>query len=235
MGGRWHKAGETFFHPFAGTVEHVRTDRDLRPRFHRDLAAIDDKVCRMFDLLRASLSEATTVLTTSDREGAMRVVERDAAIDALDDELEATITRILHLQSPVASDLRYLVTVLRVAPELERSADLVEHIAARAAYGLVTSLTPAITHIVRLMGDVAERMWATASAAWGDRTPDAVAELEALDDQMDALHDDLRDQLRCGDLPLGPAVEMALVGRFYERLGDHALHVTERLGYAAGT
>ena len=163
------------------------------------------------------------------------MVERDAAIDAIDHELEASITRILHLQSPMASDLRYLVTVLRVAPELERSADLVEHIAARVAYGLVTALPPSLVAIVRRMGDIAERMWATAAVAWSERTPGAVAELETLDDEMDALHDDLREQLQQGDLPLGPAVEMALVGRFYERLGDHALHVTQRLGYAAGT
>ena len=213
----------------------MRTDRDLRPRFHRDLAAIDHKVCQMFDLLRASLVDATQVLTTADREAALVVVERDAAIDAIDDELEASITRILHLQSPVASDLRYLVTVLRVAPELERSADLVEHIAARVAYDLVTSLPPSLVGTVRQMGDVAERMWAIASEAWGDRMPEAVADLEALDDEMDDLHDVLRQQLQGGALPLGPAVEMALVGRFYERLGDHALHVTERLGYAAGT
>lgn len=212
----------------------MRTDRDLRPRFHRDLAVIDDKVCRMFDLLRVSLSDATRVLIEDDRAGALLVVQRDAAIDALDHELEASITRILHLQSPVASDLRYLVTVLRIAPELERSADLVEHIAARAAYGLVTGLTPPLVGLVRRMGEVGERMWATASAAWGERTPEAVAVLEALDDQMDSLHDELRELLQRGALPLGPAVEMALVGRFYERLGDHALHVTERLGYAAG-
>ncbi len=213
----------------------VRPERDLRPRFHRDLAAIDEKVCRMFDLLQASLVEATQVLTTADREAALQVVERDGAIDALDHELEASITRILHLQSPMASDLRYLVTVLRVAPELERSADLVEHIAARAAYGLVPELTPALIGLVRRMGDVAEPMWATAAMAWSERAPGAVLELEALDDQMDALCDELSEQLRRGDLPLGPAVEMALVGRFYERLGDHALHITQRLGYAAGT
>ena len=213
----------------------MRIDRDLRSRFHRDLVHVDDQVCRMFDLLRGSLADATRVLTTGNCEAAREVVERDAEIDAIDHDLEASITRILHLQSPMAGDLRYLVTVLRVAPELERSADLVEHIAARAVYGLGASLTPAMIESVRRMGDVAERMWATASDAWNDRTPQAVAVLEALDDQMDALHDDLREQLQQGALPLEPAVEMALVGRFYERLGDHALHVTERLGYAAGT
>lgn len=134
----------------------------------------------------------------------------------------------------MAGDLRYLVTVLRVAPELERSADLAEHIAARAAAGLGASLTPELVDHVRRMGDVAERMWAVAAEAWCERAPAAVATLEALDDQMDQLHDQLHDQLQGGALPLGPSVEMALVGRFYERLGDHALHVTERLGYAAG-
>jgi len=212
----------------------MRTAPDLRSSFHRDLEHVDAQVCRMFELLRASLADATRVLTTGDQEEARAVVERDAVMDALDHDIEASITRILHLQSPVAGDLRYLVTVLRVAPELERSADLVEHIAARAASGLGASLTPQLVEQVSRMGAVAERMWATAAAAWGERTPEAVAELDSLDDQMDAMHDELRADLRCGALPLGPAVEMALVGRFYERLGDHALHVTERLGYAAG-
>lgn len=196
------------------------------------MAAVDAQVCRMFELLRVSLADATRVLTTGDRDGALVVVKRDETIDALDHELEATITRILHLQSPMAGDLRYLVTVLRVAPELERSADLVEHIAARVAFGLLTELTPPLIDLVERMGAVAERMWSTASTAWANRTADAVAELEALDDQMDALHDELRDHLQRGGLPLGPAVEMALVGRFYERLGDHAVNIARRMEYA---
>jgi phosphate transport system protein len=206
----------------------------LRRRFHRDLEAVDTKVCRMFELLQASLSEATQVLASGDVVAAREVVRRDVVIDELDHELEESIVRILHLQSPMAGDLRYLVTVLRVAPELERSADLAEHIAARAARGLGASLTPELISHVRRMGDLAERMWAIAAAAWSDWPTTAVATLEALDDEMDALHDDLTQRLHLGALPLGPAVEMALVGRFYERLGDHAVHVTERLSYAAG-
>ena len=188
----------------------------------------------MFELLQASLAEATLALASGDEARGREVVEGDAAIDDLDHQLEASIVRILHLESPVAGDLRYLVTVLRVAPELERSADLAEHIAARAAGGLGAALTPELIDHVQRMGAVAEKMWAVAGAAWCDRTPGAVTELEVLDDQMDELHDLLRERLQEGALPLGPAVEMALVGRFYERLGDHALHVTERLVYAAG-
>jgi len=212
----------------------VATAPDLRSRFHRDLEAVDVQICRMFELLQASLAEATVALTSGDVAAAREVVRRDGAIDELDHELEASIVRILHLQSPVAGDLRYLVTVLRVAPELERSADLAEHIAARAARGLGASLTPALVSHVRRMGDVAERMWAVAAEAWCDRALTAIATLEAMDDELDRLHEELLDQLQRGALSLGPAVEMALVGRFYERLGDHALHVTERLTYVAG-
>ena len=212
----------------------MATAPDLRRRFHRDLEAVDAQICEMYELLRASLAEATRVLTSGDVAAAREVVRRDDAIDELDHELEASIVRILHLQSPVAGDLRYLVTVLRVAPELERSADLAEHIAARAARGLGASLTPELVDHVRKMGDVAEVMWAVAAEAWFERAPTAVTTLESLDDEMDRLHEELHERLEAGVLPLGPAVEMALVGRFYERLGDHALHVTERLGYAAG-
>ena len=188
----------------------------------------------MYELLRASLADATLALTSGDEARGREVVEGDAAIDDLDHQLEASIVRILHRESPVAGDLRYLVTVLRVAPELERSADLAEHIAARAAGGLGAALTPELIDHVQRMGAVAQKMWAVANAAWSERTPGAVSELELLDDQMDELHDLLRERLQAGALPLGAAVEMALVGRFYERLGDHALHVTERLVYAAG-
>ena len=206
----------------------------VRRRFHRNLDAVEAQVGQMFGLLRASLAEATVVLTGDDRARAREVVRRDTVIDDLDHQLEASIVRILHRESPMAGDLRYLVTVLRVAPELERSADLVEHIAARAAGGLGAALTPELIGHVRQMGDLAEQMWAVADAAWCERRPGAVGELDDLDDQLDALHDRLRIRLAAGALPLGPGVEMALVGRFYERLGDHALHVTQRLVYAAG-
>lgn len=218
----------------AGYVDAVTPLGGVRSRFHRSLDVVESQVCRMFELLQLSLADATLALTSGDVARAREVVEGDAAIDDLDHRLEASIVRILHRESPVASDLRYLVTVLRVAPELERSADLAEHIAARAAGGLGAALTPELVDHVHQMGAVAEKMWAVAAAAWCDRSPGAVPELELLDDQMDELHDLLRERLEAGALPLGPAVEMALVGRFYERLGDHALHVTERLVYAAG-
>ncbi len=212
----------------------MATTGGVRSQFHRNLDVVESQVCRMFELLRASLAEATLALTSGDEARGREVVEGDAAIDDLDHRLEASIVRILHRESPVAGDLRYLVTVMRVAPELERSADLAEHIAARAAGGLGAALNPELIDHVQRMGAVAQKMWAVANAAWCDRTPGAVSDLELLDDQMDELHDLLRERLQAGALPLGPAIEMALVGRFYERLGDHALHVTERLVYAAG-
>jgi phosphate transport system protein len=84
------------------------------------------------------------------------------------------------------------------------------------------------------MGNLGVSMWRAAADAYADRDGTAAARIDELDDELDALHDDMAALLEGGELPLKPALEMALVARFYERLGDHALHITERVTYLAG-
>jgi phosphate transport system protein len=124
--------------------------------------------------------------------------------------------------------------VLRIVPELERSGDLAEHIASRAAKGLGSELTPPVRGLIERMGNLGVSMWRAAADAYADRDGNASQHIDELDDELDALHDEMADLLENGALPLKPALEMALVARFYERLGDHALHISERIGYLAG-
>jgi phosphate transport system protein len=121
-----------------------------------------------------------------------------------------------------------------MVPELERSADLAEHIAARAASGLTPMLTPRLRGLVEQMGRVAVRMWREVTEAFADRDPGAAARLTAADDELDTLHEYLTAELVSGSVGVSVALEMALVGRFYERLGDHAVHVAERIRFLAG-
>jgi len=207
---------------------------ELRIAFHRNLEEIDAKVAHLFVLVSEAVAAATECLLTGDRAMAEVLVEGDAHFDELADEVEALAERQLTLQTPMGADLRYLLSIVRMVPELERSADLAEHIAARAAGGLTGMLTPRLRGLIEQMGRVAVKMWRDATEAFGDRDPDAAARLFEADEELDTLHNYLTAELVSGAVGVSVALEMALVGRFYERLGDHAEHVTRRVRFLAG-
>ncbi|HEX4818891.1 MAG TPA: phosphate signaling complex protein PhoU [Acidimicrobiales bacterium] len=206
----------------------------LRKSFTQEMGEIDSKVVQLFALVTESLAAATDSLLSGDRDIAMGIKERDKIIDVINDDIQEVAERALLLQAPVASDLRFLLSVLRIVPELERSGDLAEHIASRAARGLGGELTPAVRGLVERMGNLGVSMWRAAADAYADRDGEAAARIDEVDDELDALHDELAGLLEGGELPMKPALEMALVARFYERLGDHALHISERVSYLAG-
>jgi phosphate transport system protein len=206
----------------------------LRKTFHQELEDIDSKVVQLFALVTESLAAATDSLLSGDRANAMAIKQRDSIIDDLNDDLQQVVERNLLLQAPVAGELRFLLSVLRIVPELERSGDLAEHIASRAAKGLGSELTPPVRGLIERMGSIGVSMWRAAADAYADRDGTASVAIDELDDELDALHDEMADLLANGALPLKPALEMALVARFYERLGDHALHISERVRYLAG-
>src|SRR5439155_14628604 len=102
---------------------------ELRVEFHRELEKIDRQVLGLFALVGECVAGATDALLTGDRDAAKVLVERHALIDRAYLDIEEVVQRLLVLQSPVASELRFLLTAFRIVPELERSADLSEHIA----------------------------------------------------------------------------------------------------------
>ena len=206
----------------------------LRVGFRRELDEINTKVIRLFALVSESVSAATAALLDGDTETARQLSVNDAIVDELNADVEMLVQRQFTLQAPLASDMRFLLAVLRMVPELERSADLAEHIAQRAAHGLTPDLTPRLRGLIEQMGAVNVQLWRMAADAYAECDPEAAAKLNKLDDTLDDLHDDLLTELMRGELPLPSALQTALVGRFYERLGDHAVHVTERVRYIAG-
>jgi phosphate transport system protein len=207
--------------------------RPARHRFHQQLANIDIKVLRLFALVTEGVAAATDALLANDTEAARRLSGRDPLLDQLEHDLERLTERELLMESPMGGDMRYLLSVLRVVPELERSGDLADHIARRAATGLATRLSPTVRGLVEQMGSTCVSMWRAASDAWAERDGAAAAQLDQVDDRLDELHDELIDELLVADLALGDALQTTLVARFYERLGDHAVHISERLRYLA--
>ncbi len=206
---------------------------ELRIAFHQSLDEIDGHVTQLFALVTEGLAAATDALLSGDRAAGRAVVQKDVVVDELYRRVEELTLREVALQGPVASDLRFLLSVLRIVPELERSGDLVEHIAARAARGLAEELTPRIRGLVDQMGRVGVELWRMAADAYAERDGSAARRIEDGDDELDELHTSLTAEIASGSVSLPVAIEMALVGRFYERLGDHAVNIARRMEYTS--
>jgi phosphate transport system protein len=206
---------------------------ELRHEFHRDLERINRQVIGLFALVAECVAGATDALLSGDREAAKVLIARDQMIDDTYRGIEELVQRQLSLQSPMARDLRFLLAVLRIVPELERSADLAEHIAQRAVRGLTPELTPRVRGLVDQMGRVAVELWQAATDAYTERDADARDRLNEQDDELDDLHISLTAEISSGKLDIPVVIEMALIARFYERLGDHAVNVAGQVRYLA--
>jgi phosphate transport system protein len=206
-----------------------------RQEFARDLEGIEGKVIELFAMVAEDLPVATDALLTGNNEHVQALAEREQVIDALYPEVEDLVNREIVLQAPVASDLRFLLSVLRIVPELERSHDLVVDIARRADHILGQDLSPRSRGLVEHMGNLASDMWRTAADSWYQRDRSAAAVLRERDDEMDELHASLIAELAARRMSVPVTMEMTLVARFYERLGDHAVNIARRVVYLAGT
>lgn len=208
---------------------------ELRTAFHEQLRTAEGKVMQLFAFVAEDLAVATEALLSSDADALTVVSERESIIDGLYREVEDIANNQLALQGPMASDLRLLLSVLRIVPELERSHDLVVHIAEHATHSLGGELSPRSRGLVQTMGDTAVEMWNQATNAWFQRDSGVADVLEERDDDLDDLHAALLAELASGKMSLPVAMEMTLVARYYERLGDHAVNITRRVPYLAGS
>jgi phosphate transport system protein len=207
---------------------------ELRTVFHQNLHTIEGNVIQLFALVSEDLAVATQALLSGDGDALEVVSEREATIDRLYRDVEDLVNNQMALQAPVAADLRLLLSVLRIVPELERSHDLVVHIAEHATHFLSDDLSPRTRGLVQRMGDVSGDMWNQATNAWYQRDPKAAEALEERDDDLDSLHSALTAELAAGRMSLPVTMDMTLVARYYERLGDHAVNIARRVVYLAG-
>jgi phosphate transport system protein len=206
-----------------------------RQEFDNELEAIESKVIELFAMVAEGVPLATQALLNSDSGSFVTLAERDRVIDALYVEVEGLANREIVLQAPVASDLRFLLSVLRIVPELERSHDLVVHVAAVGSRLLESDLNARTRGLVTLMGDLTSDMWRHAADSWYQRDRAAAERLAERDQDLDDLHSSLIAELASGSTAVPVAMEMAQVARDYERLGAHAVNIARRVVYLAGT
>ena len=219
---------ESPIHLYWSSVSEPRGD------FHQQLEAIEGNVVALFALVAEDLAVATEALLNSDAGAVHVVAERHATVGNIYGELELLLNRQFVRQAPVATDLRLLLSVLRILPDQERAHRLVFDIAERAAHVLSDDLSARTSGLVRIMGDTAADMWNQAANAWYARDRTAADALEERDDDMDSLHSALVAELASGSMRLPVAMDMTLVARDYERFADHAVNIAHRVVYLAG-
>jgi phosphate transport system protein len=200
----------------------------MRDQFQGELAEISSTLVRMAEGVTAAMRRATTALLDADQSLAEDVIADDAKIDVLYRVVEDQVFEVLARQTPVASDLRLVLTSLHVAGDLERMGDLAEHVARTARRRLPDcAVPPPATTVIKEMGQIADRMAGKIGPAISDRDAVTAAQLERDDDAMDELHRSLF-QVIFSEQWTGEreaAVDIALLGRFYERYADHAVNV----------
>ena len=204
----------------------------MRDAFHDELDGISASLLQMAGLVKTAMADATTALLGSDLALAEKVIQDDDVIDNIQHELDARTISLMARQQPVASDLRALVTSLRMSADLERMGDLAHHIAKQARMRFPNCAGPAeLTSTIEDMGRVAVAIIDKLSAVMEHRDTVRALEIETDDDEMDRLHRKLIATLLDDNWQHGveAAIDMTLLGRYYERCADHAVSIARRV------
>jgi len=204
----------------------------MREQFQEELDAVSATLVQMAGMVKTAMENATTALLTADLTLAEKVIADDLIIDEMQHELDARTINLIARQSPVATDLRTLVTSLRMSADLERMGDLAHHIAksARMRYP-ATAVPPELSLTIEEMGRVCGKIIEKTSLVLKNKDTEQALEIEKDDDEIDTLHRKIITTLLDPNWKHGieTAIDMTLLGRYYERCADHAVSIARRV------
>ncbi len=206
----------------------------LRSAFQDELDGVTQSLLDLSSLVSSAITQATHALLTADLSEAEAVIAADDRVDEIQHELDARIIDIIARQQPVASDLRALVTALRMSADLERMGDMAHHIAKITRLRHPGAAVPSeLLLTIEEMGKVARLISDKVGGVINSKDIDKALEVEKDDDEMDLLHRRLFTALLEPTWPHGieTAIDMTLIGRYYERYADHAVSVSIRIHF----
>jgi phosphate transport system protein len=206
----------------------------LRSAFQDELDGVTQSLLDLSSLVSSAITQATHALLTADLSEAEAVIAADDRVDEIQHELDARIIDIIARQQPVASDLRALVTALRMSADLERMGDMAHHIAKITRLRHPGAAVPSeLLLTIEEMGKVARLISDKVGGVINSKDIDKALEVEKDDDEMDLLHRRLFTALLEPSWPHGieTAIDMTLIGRYYERYADHAVSVSRRIHF----
>lgn len=206
----------------------------MRETFRAELDTLIGDLARIARLAGQVMTNASTALHHADLKLAELVISGEDERKALHDDIRRRCINLLALQAPVATDLRVVVAAMRAVGDLERMGDLAQHIAKIARLKHPTMPIPAeVRPVFARMGLLATRLAEDAAAALERRDPLSGDRLAEADDEVDALRRQIFRILLSEDWSHGvePAVDAALIGRYYERFADHAVAIARQVGF----
>ncbi|MFT4298362.1 MAG: phosphate signaling complex protein PhoU [Aeromicrobium sp.] len=206
----------------------------MRDSYYEQLDSIVDDLVSLTGSVRRAVAAATAALLNADAPLAEQIIDGDKAIDETIEGIEERALLLLATQQPVATDLRQLVATLRMLADLERMGDLSVHVAKVARLRMPEVAVPEnLQPTIMAMASVADQMIHAASRIAANRDLVAAGKLEDTDDEMDKLRKELFRVLLSDSWEHGvePAIDLALLGRYYERIGDHAVSMARRVVY----
>lgn len=204
----------------------------MRDMFHEELEGINTSLLGMAALVKEALTQSCQALVNADLATAEKVIAADDAIDNTQHDLDARIINLMARQQPVATDLRVLVAALRISADLERMGDLAHHVAKLARMRYPNKAVPTeLEATINNMGTTNERITEKMITVLQYRDLTRALEIEVDDDEMDKLHRDLISTLVGDSWTYGieSAIDMTLLGRYFERFADHAVSISHRV------
>jgi phosphate transport system protein len=208
----------------------VASSTEIRNRFYQ---SVDETIELLLALVSEGIGWATTALLHQDFDAARRVIDGDRVFDARCDQIAELVRERLVGSTVRADEVDALATLLQIIPELERSADLAEHIAQRSLQGLGGVISPLSRGLVQSICEATIAMWQQLADAYGARSPEAAFSLDDEDAELDELCASLVSEGTSEAQNPRVAVDLALIARFYERLGDHAVNLARRVNALA--
>lgn len=205
-----------------------------RQHFHERIGSLQRAVLAIGGEVQRSIAEATEAWLRRDCDAGRRVDARTAGWSARARDTELAAYQLIATQQPMALDLRQLTSLVRLTESVARSGDLVAHIGRSACFERdADAFSPALRTLVVEMATVAARLFGSALAAFEAEDGDAGRRVEDADRELDLLRNELFASLLEGGVETAPAIDLALLGRFYERLGDHAVDIARRTSFVS--
>ena len=199
--------------------------------FEQGLEDLQADIVSLAALIPEALAAAVQSLLDGDRVLAQAVCDGHAGLASAVARNESHAYELMVRHQPAAGDLRLLMTVIRMGREIERSSKLVRHVAEFALWRMTSVLTPRVRGLIERMGDEARRLFLGAIDAYVDRDLSRAEALDIWDDRLDQLHREFLAELFTNPPPLPTLIELVLVGRYIERVADHAVIIGERVHY----